>query len=53
VSRVSETWGLLQYSSRRARLVAFEGSLQLESVGIMPGTAGSDLAGAWCHRSVL
>jgi hypothetical protein len=50
VSRVSETWGLLQYSNKRARLAAFEGSMQLESVGIMPDTAGSDLAGAQVYR---
>jgi hypothetical protein len=50
VSRVSETWGSLQYSNSRARLAAFEESMQLESVGVMPDTAGSDLAGAQVYR---
>jgi hypothetical protein len=40
LSRVTETWGLLHYSNQWARLAAFEGSMQLESVGVMPDTTG-------------
>lgn len=50
VSRVSEVWGKLHLSETSARLDAFKGEMALESVGVMPATAGDDLGGAKVYR---
>lgn len=46
LSRVTEIWGALTFSNRHARLAGFDGEMLLEYAGLMPATAGDELAEA-------
>ena len=46
ISRLTEVWGDLTLSDTQARLAAFEGSMQLDPVGVMPASAGPELGQA-------